>query len=270
MGATLHARPAAVAGIFYTDDALQLAREIGDYLDASGAAEATARPPKLLVVPHAGYGYSGAVAGRAYALLAPWHQRIRRVVLLGPAHRMPVRGLAAPVAEAFDTPLGRVMLDRDALTALQALPQVAHDDRPHAHEHSLEVQLPFLQAVLESFTLAPLLIGDAGPGEVAQVLERLWGGEETLVVISSDLSHYLPYAQAQRCDRSTVERILAFDGTLTGGDACGALALNGALRSAARHGLRPRLLDLRNSGDTAGSRDQVVGYASIAFETSAP
>lgn len=264
--ATLHARPAAVAGIFYADHAPQLAREIGEYLDASGAADAAPHPPKLLLVPHAGYRYSGAVAARAYALLSPWRQRIRRVVLLGPAHRMPVRGLAAPLAEAFDTPLGRVIVDRDALTALHALPQVGYDDRPHAHEHSLEVQLPFLQTALAGFKLAPLLVGDARPDEVAQVLERLWGGDETLIVISSDLSHYLPYAQAQRRDRSTVERILAFDETLAPQDACGALALNGALRSAVLHALRPRLLDLRNSGDTAGERHRVVGYASIAFE----
>ena len=264
--ATLHARPAAVAGIFYAGDAPQLAREIGEYLDECDAAAITARPPKLLIVPHAGYRYSGAVAARAYALLAAWHERIRRVVLLGPAHRVPVRALVAPQAEAFDTPLGRVMLDRDALAALDALPQVARDDRPHAQEHSLEVQLPFLQAVLASFTLAPLLVGDARPDEVAQVLERLWGGEETLIVVSSDLSHYLPYAQAQRRDHDTVERILAFDETLAPQDACGALALNGALRSAALHALHPRLLDLRNSGDTAGERHRVVGYASIAFE----
>ncbi|MBT2322455.1 AmmeMemoRadiSam system protein B [Variovorax paradoxus] len=263
-------RPAAVAGIFYPDDALQLRREVGDCLDAvATTALGAASPPKLLIVPHAGHVYSGAVAAHAYALLAPWRARTSRVVLLGPAHRFAVRALAAPSVQAFDTPLGRIALDEAALVALDTLPQVVRDDRPHAFEHSLEVQLPFLQSVLGSFALVPLLVGDASPSEVAQVLELLWGGDETLVVVSSDLSHYLPYAQAQARDRATVQRILAFDGALVPEEACGALVINGALHAARRHRLQPRLLDLRNSGDTAGDHRRVVGYAAIAFEAGA-
>lgn len=259
-------RPAAVAGIFYPNDAMPLRRQIGECLAAADAVVEAERPPKLLIVPHAGYVYSGAVAAQAYALLAPWRERISRVVLLGPAHRSPVRALAAPAAEAFDTPLGRIALDLPALAALQDLPQVVRDDRPHASEHSLEVQLPFLQTLLNSFELVPLLVGHARPAEVAQVLARLWGGDETLIVVSSDLSHYLPHAQAQLRDRATVDRILAFDAALLPEDACGALAINGALQCAHANGLLPRLLDLRNSGDTAGDRRRVVGYTAIAFE----
>ncbi|RST55719.1 AmmeMemoRadiSam system protein B [Variovorax sp. MHTC-1] len=260
-------RPAAVAGTFYPSDALQLQREVGDCLAAADSAVAeSAHPPKLLIVPHAGYVYSGAVAAQAYALLAPWRDRITRVVLIGPAHRCAVRALAAPEADAFDTPLGRIALEHASLARLGTPPQVVHDDWPHAFEHSLEVQLPFLQMVLDSFALVPLLVGSANPSELAQVLDRLWGGDETLIVVSSDLSHYLPYAQAQARDRATVQRILAFDGALVPEEACGALAINGALQAARSHGLQPRLLDLRNSGDTAGDRRRVVGYAAIAFE----
>ena len=264
-------RPAAVAGIFYPEDAMPLRRELGDCLAAAGRATAGApRPPKMLIVPHAGYVYSGRVAAHAYALLSPWRGHISRVVLLGPAHRSAVLALAAPAVEAFDSPLGRIALDLPALTALRDLPQVVRDDRPHAFEHSLEVQLPFLQTVLDTFSLVPLLVGDASPLEVAQVLDRVWGGDETLIVISSDLSHYLPHAQAQLRDRATVERILAFDAALDPDEACGALAINGALQAAHAHGLLPRLLDLRNSGDTAGDRRRVVGYAAIAFEAATP
>lgn len=260
-------RPAAVAGTFYPEDALQLQRIVDDCLAAAGSAVAeAANPPKLLIVPHAGYVYSGAVAAEAYALLAPWRERITRVVLIGPAHRCAVRALAAPEADAFDTPLGRIALEQASLAVLDNLPRVVRDDWPHAFEHSLEVQLPFLQTVLNEFALVPLLVGDASPTELAQVLERLWGEDETLIVVSSDLSHYLPYARAQARDRATVQRILAFDGTLDPEEACGARAINGALEAAHHHGLHPRLLDLRNSGDTAGDRRRVVGYAAIAFE----
>jgi AmmeMemoRadiSam system protein B len=256
-------RPAAVAGLFYAADARQLQSQVGECL-AAAAAEAAAAP-KLLIVPHAGYEYSGAIAAEGYALLRPWRARIARVVLLGPAHRLWTPRLAAPEAGAFETPLGRVALDEAALASLSDLPQVARDDRPHAFEHSLEVQLPFLQTVLDAFTLVPLVVGGARPGDVAQVLERLWGGDETLIVISSDLSHYLTHAEARKRDAATVQRILAFDGGLDPEEACGATAINGALQAARRHRLEARLLDLRNSGDTAGDRRRVVGYAAIAF-----
>jgi MEMO1 family protein len=258
-------RPAAVAGMFYPADARTLALQVDRLLEAVAPGEA-ARAPKLLVVPHAGYMYSGAVAAQAYALLAPWREQIERVVLLGPTHRMAIRGLAAPSVSTFDTPLGRVELDTGAIAQLAELPQVTRSDAVHAQEHSLEVQLPFLQRTLGAFTLLPLAVGDASAAEVAQVLEIVWGGDETLVVISTDLSHYLPYAEARARDRATVERILRLDPALDHDQACGATPLAGALLAARAHGLAPRLLDLRNSGDTAGDRSRVVGYCALAFE----
>ena len=258
-------RPAAVAGMFYPADAPVLRAEIARYL-AAVAPVAGARAPKLLVVPHAGYVYSGPVAAHAYALLARWRERIKRVVLLGPAHRVAVTGLARPGVDSFETPLGRVAIDHEALAALADLPQVSASDTAHAMEHALEVQLPFLQTVLESFTLVPLVVGRASADAVAEVLERLWGGDETLIVISSDLSHYLPYRAAQAVDRATVERMLNLDPALDHDQACGATPLAGALIAARKHGLKPRLLDLCNSGDTAGDRSRVVGYCAMAFE----
>ena len=262
-------RPAAVAGSFYPADPATLRTAVAGHLATAPAA--ADRCPKIVLAPHAGYMYSGDVAALAYAPLARFRDRIRRVVLLGPVHRVPVRGLAAPTVAAFDTPLGRVPIDVAALAALHDLPQLVWSDRPHAPEHSLEVQLPFLQAVLGSgFTLVPLAVGQATPAEVAEVLERLWGGDETLIVISSDLSHYLPSAQAQAVDRRTAGRILALATDLDGDEACGAAPLNGALLAARRHGLVPRLLGLRNSADIpGGDRRRVVGYGAVAFEPAA-
>ena len=263
-------RPAAVAGSFYPGDPSTLRAALVGHLHEAGEHAAAAHPPKLLVVPHAGYVYSGDVAALGYAEIAHWRGQITRVVLLGPVHRVPVRGLAAPTVEAFETPLGEVPLDRAAIASLRDLPQVVLADRPHAMEHALEVQLPFLQQVLgEGFRLVPLAVGDASPAEVAQVLERLWGGDETLIVISSDLSHYLPYAQAQRRDGATMDRILHFATDLDGDEACGAAPLNGALRLAQAKGLLPRLLGVRNSGDAKAGlagRDRVVGYGAVAFD----
>jgi AmmeMemoRadiSam system protein B len=230
---------------------------------------AACHPPKVIVVPHAGYVYSGPVAAHAYARLVPWRGRFTRVVLLGPAHRVGTRGLVAPTVAAFDTPLGRVRIDREALDRLHAWPRVVFDDRPHAMEHALEVQLPFLQQVLGEFALVPLVVHDAPPDEVADVLDALWGGDETLVVVSTDLSHYLPYAEARARDGATVARMLALVADIAPEEACGAAPLNGALVAARRRGLVPRLLDLRNSGDTAGDRARVVGYGALAFEAPA-
>lgn len=268
-GSTRHP---AVAGSFYPAEPAALRGEISRCLrEARPAGPARSGPPKMLVVPHAGTAYSGPVAASAYAMLAgSARERIRRVVLLGPAHRVPVRGLAAPTVAAFATPLGAIPVDQDSLRALAELPFVERSDRAHEWEHSLELQLPFLQQILGGdFSLVPLVVGDARPEEVAQVLEQLWGGDETLVLISSDLSHYLPYAAAQARDGETVEHLLALDTDIAPEQACGAHALNGALLVARRHGLQPRLLDLRNSGDTAGDRRRVVGYASLAFEAPA-
>jgi AmmeMemoRadiSam system protein B len=262
-------REAVVDGLFYPAAPGALRAQILDYLVGVAAPDDTERaPPKLLITPHAGYEYCGTVAAQAYALLGRRGARaISRVVMLGPAHRIALDGLAAPRAQAFETPLGRVALDCAALDSLDELPQVIRSDRAHEREHSIEVQLPFLQTLLGSrFTLVPLVVGAADAEEVAQVLERLWGCDETLIVISSDLSHYLSYEQAQVADRATARRILALDAALVPHEACGASAINGALLAVRRHGLVPRLLDLRNSGDTAGDRDLVVGYGAIVFE----
>jgi AmmeMemoRadiSam system protein B/AmmeMemoRadiSam system protein A len=263
-------RPAAVAGRFYPAEAVALRAELAHCFEQAAVPAPNPlqarQAPKLLLVPHAGYVYSGPVAASAYATLAAARDHIQRVVLLGPAHQVPVQGLAAPSVAAFDTPLGEVAIDTEALDALQDLPQLERSDAAHAYEHSLEVQLPFLQQALgPGFALVPLVVGDATPAEVAEVLERLWGGPETLIVISSDLSHYEAYADACRHDRRTIDRVLAFDSHLGTRDACGAHPLNGALQVAARHGLQAQLLDLRNSGDTAGDKRHVVGYAAVAF-----
>ena len=261
-------RPAAVAGSFYPRDPRALRAQIGTLLGAVDPARssARARAPRMLIVPHAGYQYSGGVAARAYALLAPHRDRIRRVVLVGPAHRVAFRGIAVPSVDAFWTPLGAVALDSAAIARLKALAQVVVDDAPHAWEHALEVQLPFLQSVLSDFAIVPLIAGNVSPRDVAQALEVLWGGQETLVVISSDLSHYHEHAVASRIDASTVQSVLRLEVGIDHDQACGATAIDAAVLCARRHGLRPHLLDLRNSGDTAGPRDRVVGYCAIAFD----
>jgi AmmeMemoRadiSam system protein B len=260
-------REAVVDGLFYPAAPAVLRAQVVDYLAGVGAPDDEGRTPKLLIAPHAGYEYCGAVAAHVYALFGRQREPlVRRVVLLGPAHRVALGGLAAPNAEAFATPLGEVALDLAALATLDDLPQVAWSDRVHEREHSLEVHLPFLQTQLGSFTLVPLVVGDADAEAVAQVLERVWGGDETLIVISSDLSHYLRYEQARAADQATVRRILALDAGLGPHEACGAAAINGALLAARRHRLAPRLLALCNSGDTAGDRDRVVGYGAISFE----
>ena len=263
MNPSLHIRPPAVAGMFYPADADELALEIRSYVAVAPAAQATA--PKALIVPHAGYIYSGAVAASAYAQLAPARTTIRRVVLLGPAHRVPIRGLALPAAEAFATPLGSVRIDSEGARAALKLPQVSASDVAHNLEHSLEVQVPFLQALLDDFTLLPFAVGAAAPVQVAEVLDLLWGGPETLILISSDLSHFHAYQQAQALDRATAESILAFEPALRHEQACGATPINGLLLSAKRRGLAIEQLGLCNSGDTAGDRNRVVGYAAFAL-----
>jgi AmmeMemoRadiSam system protein B/AmmeMemoRadiSam system protein A len=256
-------RPPAVAGTFYPGDAATLERMVRSQLDQ---AVRPAGRPKALIVPHAGYVYSGPVAATAYAALVGREPAVERVVLLGPSHRVYVRGLAAPSVDAFATPLGEVPVDREALAAVLDLPQVQVLDDAHALEHSLEVHLPFLQLVLGRFALVPFSVGSASPEAVDEVLERLWGGPETLVVVSSDLSHYLDYERARRMDTETTRAIETLDEEgLHEESACGRVPIRGLLRAARRHGLRCRTVDLRSSGDTAGPRDRVVGYGAYFF-----
>ena len=261
-------RSAAVAGMFYPDNPATLKRTVNDLL-ANAKVGDSVRPPKALIVPHAGFIYSGPVAASAYAQVGALRGRIRRVVLLGPTHRVWVRGLALPEADRFATPLGEVQLDQEGMQRLNDLPQVTRSAAAHQLEHSLEVQLPFLQQVLGDFQLLPLAVGEATAAEVAEVLEKVWGGDDTLIVISSDLSHFLPDAEARKVDGGTVDAILALDSHLSHEQACGATPVNGLLLAARRHGLRAIKLDVRNSSDTAGDPERVVGYAAFAFEPEA-
>lgn len=259
-------RPAAVADAFYPGQASVLRHDVTALLgQARAGANVGGPPPKALIVPHAGYVYSGATAALAYARLAPARASIRRVILLGPVHRVPVRGLALPGVAAFDTPLGRIDIDQSAVAAIAHMPQVVISRAAHAQEHSLEVQLPFLQSVLDDFKLVPLAVGDATPAQVAQVLDALWGGPETLIVVSSDLSHFLSYKTAQTVDQGTVQSMMQLSSSITHHQACGAGPVNGLLQAARQHHLQPELLGLCNSGDTAGDKHRVVGYAALAF-----
>lgn len=267
-GSAREVRPPAVAGIFYPAEPQALRDAIRRCLDeaARRPAPRMERPPRALIVPHAGYVYSGPIAASAYVRLAEREPQPERVVLLGPAHRVLLRGLAATGCSFFSTPLGRVPVDRAAIERVAGLPQVAIRDDAHAREHSLEVQLPFLQCVIGEFRLVPFVVGEATPEEVAEVIECLWGGPETFFVISSDLSHYYDYATAQRLDTMTTRAIEALaPERLEEESACGRVPVRGMLVAARRHGLRVTTLDLRNSGDTAGGRDEVVGYGAYAF-----
>ena len=254
----------AVAGRFYPADPHSLHAQIAGFLSAAMPAELV-DAPKAMIVPHAGYIYSGAVAASAYAGLVERREVIRRVLILCPTHRVAIRGMALPAAQSFITPLGAVAVDRDAWLRAREMPGVIVDDRPHAQEHAIEVQLPFLQCALDHFQILPLAVGDTDTKTVAALIEALWGGPETLIVVSSDLSHYHSYRQARLRDKATLAQIKQLDACLEPEQACGAGPINGMLVAAARHGLSPHLLDFRNSGDTAGDRDRVVGYASLAF-----
>lgn len=257
-------RQPAVAGMFYPDAPADL-RSMLTQLLADAPAEGA--PPKALIAPHAGYVYSGPVAASAYGRLRAARDRVRRVVLLGPSHRVGFRGLAASSADSFLTPLGPVPVDRETMREVLALPQVRTLDEAHAREHSLEVHLPFLQEVLGEFDLVPLVVGEAAPEEVAEVLDLVWGGPETLIVVSSDLSHYHDYATARDLDTRTSRAIEEGRiGAIRYDDACGRNPVQGLLYAAGQRGLRAHTIDLRNSGDTAGPRDQVVGYGAYVFE----
>lgn len=256
----------AVAGSFYPADPEALRDTLRECFAGAVAPHADAAVPEAIVVPHAGLVYSGPIAASAYLRLAPARSRIRRVVLVGPSHRVRLRGLALTSADAWSTPLGEVPIDRSAVASVAHLPSVSVDDRPHAPEHSLEVQLPFLQAVLEEFELVPLVVGDATTEEVATVLDALWDGPETVVVVSTDLSHFHPYDDAVRLDARTAAAILGSDGEqIDDYDACGARGLRGLLAEGDRRCLAVEQIDCRNSGDTAGDRERVVGYGAFAL-----
>ena len=257
-------RPAAIAGMFYPGKPDVLARNV-DALLAAATPAATMAVPKAIIAPHAGYIYSGPIAASIYALISPARARIKRVVVLGPTHRVAIHGIALPGVNAFATPLGNIAIDAGAVKQLMALPYVGVSAEAHRQEHSLEVHLPFLQKVINEFTLVPLAVGRATAQQVASVIDMLWGGEETLIVISSDMSHYLPYAEAQATDNATAEEILALRTDLNHDQACGATPVIGLNLLAQQRGLKAQLIDLRNSGDTAGDKARVVGYGSFAY-----
>lgn len=266
-------RPAAVAGLFYPGAKRALAEMVEGFLGERGAPAAPAvsatpadHRPKALIAPHAGYVYSGPVAASAFSTLSRSAAAIRRVVLLGPSHFVAFRGLALPGHERLATPLGDVAVDPEGAAQVLRLPQVRLYPEAHQREHSLEVELPFLQIALqEAWSVVPLVVGESPAEEVGEVIDALWDGAETLVVVSSDLSHYLDYDAAQRTDRATAEAVVRLEGPLESRQACGARPINGLLQVARRRGMRCELLDLRNSGDTAGDPSRVVGYGAFAF-----
>ena len=250
-------RRPTVAGTFYP----AARSELANMVDALLAIPAYVGPcPKVLIVPHAGYIYSGPIAASAFARIAPYSDQIERVVLVGPAHRVAVAGLVWPGVSRLATPLGELEVDVDAIAGV---PELGANVAAHAREHSLEVELPFLQRVAPHAKVVPLVVGRARPDEVGRILEALWGGPETLILISSDLSHYEPYRIGRAHDERTVARIVDGDPTLDGSDACGAVAINGLSWVARAKQLRVELIDLRSSGDTAGKRDDVVGYGAF-------
>ncbi len=260
-----HTRTPAVAGSFYPGDSETLDQAIDGFLQQAEIKPGTVKP-RALIVPHAGYMYSGPIAASAYVQLLPFAGQISRVVLLGPSHRVPLLGIASSSLDSFTTPLGEIPLDKTAIKQLEQLPFVHTYDEAHQQEHSLEVQLPFLQKILGNFTLVPLVIGQADDEQVSEVIEQLWQDDATLFLISSDLSHYLDYHRAKQCDQATSEAIAELQPQkINYEQACGRSGIAGMLLSARKHHLQVQLLDLRNSGDTAGSKDRVVGYGSWAF-----
>jgi MEMO1 family protein len=258
-------RPPAVAGRFYPADPTELRNLIMALLSAVPPPEGPA--PKALIVPHAGYLYSGPIAASAYAQWLRERRTVKRIVLVGPAHYVAVEGLAGCSAEALATPLGPVPVDTGALRRLAGLPQFSVRDAAHGPEHALEVQLPFLQVLLEEFSVVPLVVGAATPEQVSEVLDRLWNGPETRLVVSSDLSHYLDYPTAREVDRITATAIQTLaPQDIDEDQACGRIPIRGLLQTAQARGMRVRTFDLRSSGDTAGSRDKVVGYGAFGFD----
>jgi len=266
-------RPPAVAGMFYPSNPKELDATVQYYLAeaANKFPEQPSHAPKAIIAPHAGYVYSGLTASSVYNQLWPVKDKIKRVVMMGPCHRVAVRGLALPSTQSFATPLGEVALDMDAIARIVNLPQVSIFDDTHKQDHALEVHLPFLQKVLSAFKIVPIIVGQASPDEVAQVLKTLWGGEETLILVSSDLSHYKTYDDARKIDDQTRLAIEQLDPLALGDDqACGRHSIKGLMVLAREKGMTVQTTDIRNSGDTAGAKDRVVGYGAWAFYDDAP
>jgi MEMO1 family protein len=257
-------RQPAVAGTFYPANSQQLHLMLDQYLTE---AKNDVKVPKAMIVPHAGYKYSGPIAASAYSRLKKAHKPITRVVIIGPSHRVAFKGLAVSRANTFSTPLGKIPVDKKAVRMLLEFPFVEYIEQAHALEHSLEVHLPFLQETLADFKIVPIVAGDATPEQVSSVIDALWGGDETLIVISSDLSHYHDYATAKKLDQLTSQNIekLQYE-FITSESACGKVPVNGLLKLAREKSLSISAIDVRNSGDTAGDKSRVVGYGAYVIE----
>lgn len=249
--------------MFYPAESAALKRMVAELL---AAAPTPGNDAKAIIAPHAGYQYSGLTAAHAYRQFEARRGLIQRVVILGPAHRVHLKGMALPSVDAFRTPLGDVPVDMHGVEQAQDVPGMQVSDEAHAAEHSIEVHLPFLQTVLGEFQLVPIVVGVCTALHVEAALDVLWGGDETAIVVSSDLSHFHSYTEARAIDAKTTARIEARETSLHGEDACGAYALNGLMRAATARGLGVRTLDVRNSGDTAGDKFRVVGYGAYALE----
>jgi AmmeMemoRadiSam system protein B len=258
----MHIRPAAMVGTLYPADAEQLSAQLAKLLLS---CQQSIETPKVIIAPHSGYLFSGQVAACAYRSLSHIAPTISRVILVGPSHQQHCHGIALPTADYFQTPLGEVSVDQQALKQLEQLTDVNFNDSVHELEQSLELQLPFLQLCLLNFTIVPIIIGTTHAHHVAQVLNSVWGSNETLIVISTDLSHYLDYQQAKNIDFKTCHEISQLSDLITEQQACGSTVLNGLMKVAKQRNLAAKLLDCRNSGDTTGSKDKVVGYASFIF-----
>lgn len=257
-------RPPAVANMFYPGDPRELQATVAEMLKDAPSVD---RQPKAIIAPHAGYIYSGDIAAKAYGALAPWRDIIQRVVLLGPSHRVPFRGIAASSADYYRTPLGDIPLDTDtARTLVKHFDFVDWLDIAHKDEHSLEVHLPFLQMTLGDFTLLPLVVGGASTAEVDAVLEQSWGGKETLIVVSSDLSHYHNDSTAKRLDHETAQVIETLDAEHLDTDhARGAYPVRGLLEAAKKHHMQPLTVAMGNSAAVSGDYNRVVGYGAWMF-----
>ncbi len=260
-------RKAAVSGSFYPDDPTQLRQAVNTFLASISTKQIPETiPPKALIVPHAGYSYSGSTAAKAFATIQSSHRDIKRVVLLGPSHRVGFRGIAFCSSDYFSTPLGTVPVDHSAFAAISTIPGVVLLDQAHAEEHSLEVQLPFLQSILDDFSVVPLVVGDIDAAQVAKVIEKLWGSNETLIIVSSDLSHFLSYDEANALDQHTCCAVEQLNPEAIGYEqACGRTPMKGLLELARDKALKVDTIELCNSGDTAGDRNRVVGYGAWAF-----
>jgi hypothetical protein len=257
-------RPPAVAGFFYPGDRAELSEMVSELI-AGVSVNALPRAPKAYIVPHAGYIYSGSTAAVAYAMAAQQRASLRRIIVIGPSHRVYLEGAAVPNVQAFATPLGEIPIDQELKRSVLDVPGVIESDHPHRLEHSLEVQLPFLQLAFGDFTLVPIVVGSASAQQVAAMLDAVWGDTDTLVLASSDLSHYHSYRAAQNIDAQTSAAILNRQPNLTGEQACGAVAINGLLQCARERDLKVTELARCNSGDTAGDKDRVVGYGAYAL-----